>query len=238
MPKKTLLYAALLTALLAGASCSPTTVTVATTRSTTVTQPGVTSIITAIVTQTGPAATVTAPAQTTPAGTTPTTPTATPAGTAGQLSAAGAARYEASCTQTYCHAKFGEGGEDDFSQFRLSYFTDAGDMFNFTKSFMHTPETNLFLTDQQYLEVIAFLLLQNKTVQENTPFSLSSLSAVKFGGTPGTAGTTAGSLAAGGLLRYNDSCAQTYCHEKWDERRQERFRQDAPVIFHGCSGHA
>jgi hypothetical protein len=116
--------------------------------------------------------------------------TGTPTTLAGDLAATGANLYAANCAQTYCHAVAGDqaanGAFDgqpfnvSFGTSALSYFNNAANLFVFIKSFMHHPDTASFLTDDQYVQIIAYLLVQNGTLQNNSVFGLSNLASVQL----------------------------------------------------------
>jgi hypothetical protein len=118
------------------------------------------------------------------------TVTGTPTTKAGDLAALGANLYEANCAQTYCHASFNDpssgGGFDaqpatvSFSKTNLSFFDDSANLFVFIKSFMHQANTKLNLTDDQYVQIIAYLLVQNGTLQSSSVFGIGNLATVKL----------------------------------------------------------
>ena len=187
MFKKLLLLVVALILVPIFASCT-TTNTVTVTNTATVTKPvtttvtsNVTSSVTATATSTVIATVTLAP--------TPTV-TGTPTTTAGALAATGEGLFNANCTFTYCHASFSDpsaGGAYNaqpssvaFGKSALSFFDDAGNLFVFLKSFMHQANTKLFLTDDQYAQVIAYLLVQNGTLQSNSVFGLSNMGTVKL----------------------------------------------------------
>jgi hypothetical protein len=105
-----------------------------------------------------------------------------PGTTAGDLAAMGMVKYNGSCAQTYCHDTFGQGGEDQFNAQKLSYFTDAQDMLNFITSLMHQQDTTLNLTQEDYVNILAYILVQNGTLKESDPFGMGNLKSVKLGG--------------------------------------------------------
>jgi hypothetical protein len=232
MFRKSIIFAAALTFFVVAASCagaSTTVINTVTAPGTTVTLPPATQTVTATATSPGATVTFTKPVTVTvtgtpPTSTPPTSTTPTPTGpvttTAGQLALTGAQRYVDNCTYTYCHHKFGEGGEEEFSQFRVSYFTDAQDMFTFTKSFMHHPDTQTYLTDDQYVEVLAYILTQNGMVDSSTHFGLGNLSTIKL---QQLAPMAAGTLAISGAQRYEANCTYTYCHYKWSDGGDQDF---------------
>jgi len=117
------------------------------------------------------------------------TATSTALQPAGDLAMLGATKYETNCTFTYCHASFGPNGANNspasgapasvnFSKSALTYFGTAADLFVFIKSFMHHPDTASFLTDQDFIQIEAFLLTQNGTLTATAPFGVSNLSTI------------------------------------------------------------
>jgi hypothetical protein len=68
----------------------------------------------------------------------------------------------------------------NFSQSALTYFGTAQDMFVFIKSFMHHPDTASFLVDQDYLQIEAFLLVQNGTLKSTDMFGINNLASIKL----------------------------------------------------------
>ena len=108
---------------------------------------------------------------------------------AGDLANLGASKYDANCTFTYCHANVGDSSANNspasgapfavnFSKSALTYFGTASDMFVFMKSFMHHPDTASFLTDQDFLQIEAFILTQNGTLTAAQQFGLGNLSTI------------------------------------------------------------
>ena len=171
--KLSILAAVLILIPIVAACSSGATVTVTkavTVYSTSTVVPTVTSTITAITI--APAPTV----------------TGIPTTTAGDLAAFGDSKFETNCTYTYCHASFGPNGpsgslngipaEVEFAKLPLSYFGDAESLFIFIKSFMHHPDTVSFLNDDDYVQIMAFLLTQNGTLKSTDKFGLSNLSTV------------------------------------------------------------
>ncbi len=119
------------------------------------------------------------------------TATGTPTTNAADMANYGSSLYEANCAFTYCHANFGPMGanngpasgapaEVNFSKNALTYFGTAADLFVFMKSFMHHPDTASFMTDDQYAQVVAFLLLENGTLTATQPFGLSNLKTINL----------------------------------------------------------
>jgi hypothetical protein len=175
--KKISLLVVAVTLVSLAAACAGKTDTVTVTQPVTVTQ---TSSVTSTSTSTVIATVSLAP---TPAA------TGTPTTKAGELAALGAGLYEANCAQTYCHDSFTNpsgGGFDaqpaavSFSKTSLSFFDDGANLFVFIKSFMHQASTKLFLTDDQYVQIEAYLLVQNGTLKATDVFGLGNLFSVKL----------------------------------------------------------
>jgi len=178
MFRKISLFVAILLLVSIAASCATsTTVTVTkpvTVQATSTVNPTVTSTVTAVITAITIAPTPTA--------------TGTPSTNAGDLAALGESKYEANCTFTYCHASFGPNGasgavnstpaEVAFGKTALSYFGNAQALFVFVKSFMHEADTKINLTDDEYVQVLAYLLVKNGTLTNSSVFGLSNLSTV------------------------------------------------------------
>ncbi len=163
MFRKSSLFMAILLLVPIVASCA----TAPTTRTITVTQTPITTTIT----------TIKVPNPTTVIFPTPTV-TSTPTKTAGQLAAIGEARYDGNCTFTYCHAGFGPGNQPNISTPIISYFKNAADLYFFMKSFMHHPDTVSFLTDDQYIEIEAYVLIQNGVLKEGDLFGAGNMASV------------------------------------------------------------
>lgn len=156
MFKKPLLFitVVLLIALILIVSCSTGQTTPSTTLIlTTTTQPPVT----------------TTPITTTSVTTTPVATTTTsiqPAQTAGELAVMGKPLYNKSCTYPDCHAEFSAGIE--FNGPDLSRFTDAETVFNIISDIMHlgvTANQGDIPSENDYLKILAFLLVQDNLVQ-------------------------------------------------------------------------
>jgi hypothetical protein len=180
MFRKASLFVALLVFVpLIGACSSSTTATVTATQTITTT---LNSTITSTSTSTATVTAITiAP--------TPTA-TGTPATKAGDLANFGANLYDANCTFTYCHAKFGDPTASgslmgipanvEFSKSAVSFFGNGDKMFVFMKSFMHHPDTASFLTDDQLVQIEAYLLTQNGDVAASAPFGLANLDTINL----------------------------------------------------------
>ena len=170
------------------AACSTTkTVTATVNQTKTVTNivsVGVTS--TSTITELPPASTVLV---TTIVVATPPATTTTGLQPAGDLANLGASKYDSACTFTYCHANVGDSGANNspasgapfnvnFSKSALTYFGTAADMFVFMKSFMHHPDTASFLTDDDLIQIEAFILTQNGTLTASQQFGAGNLSTI------------------------------------------------------------
>jgi hypothetical protein len=143
------------------------------------------------VTITSPQTTVTAiytVGATTVSGGNPPTITSATNTTAGQLFLEGEALYNANCTFTYCHGQYGAGGtavseasvpaEIEFDQQNLSVFGNAGNLLTFVEGAMHEQNTALFLTNDEYAQIFAYILTQNGTLTSSSPISASNLSTI------------------------------------------------------------
>jgi hypothetical protein len=171
------------------AACAAKTDTVTVTNMATVTQP-VTVTVTSNVTSPGVTSTATSTVIATITLAPTPTVTGTPTTTAGALAATGEGLFEANCTFTYCHASFDDPNASGafnaqpsavaFGKSALSFFDDAGNLFVFIKSFMHQANTKLFLTDDQYAQIIAYLLVQNGTLQSSSLFGLGNMGGIKL----------------------------------------------------------
>lgn len=124
------------------------------------------------------------PEATTPPDTpTPVPPTATAAvegTTAESLSEAGQAVYAEHCLS--CHGEQGEGGVGPAligERAHLDSYGTAGALYNYVHIAMpqNAPGS---LSDEQYLEVVTFLLLQNDLVQPDTPVSIDQLGEIEL----------------------------------------------------------
>jgi hypothetical protein len=162
------------------ASCAGTTKTVTQTKNVTVSTT-ITSANEPVITSTKLVTLTLAPAPTI---------TGTPTTTAGAMAAIGDGLFEANCTETYCHASYGPNGavgsynsipaEQSFSKLSLSFFKDAQNLFVFTKSFMKHPGAPALLTDEQYSQIIAFVLIKNSTLQSTDIFGLGNMATIKL----------------------------------------------------------
>ena len=194
-------------------------------------------------TTTPPPATTTAPTvtvtiTTTPPITTmpPTTvpPTTIPTVTAGELAYYGEDWYDKSCTYPDCHSKYGAGAETEFSASNLARYGIAETVFGIVSNIMHLRIEGLqedAPNQENYLEILAYMLVQNGVVQPESLFGRSSLTFVRITPQPTTTippttipvTTTAGELADLGRAVFAASCVETYCHEPWDLDGKEEF---------------
>ena len=145
-----------------------------------------TKTVTSTITQLPPVSTVIV---TTIVVATPPATTTTGLQPAGDLANLGASKYDANCTFTYCHANVGDSSASNspasgapfavnFSKSALTYFGTAADMFVFLKSFMHHPDTASFLTDDDLIQIEAFILTQNGTLTASQQFGAGNLSTI------------------------------------------------------------
>jgi hypothetical protein len=190
MFRKSCLFLAILMLVPVVAACASNTTTTATYPGNTVTVPGSTVTSPAItVTITSPQNTVTAiyTVGGTVSGGNPPTITNVTNTTAGQLFLEGEALYNANCTFTYCHAQYGVGGtsneasepaEIEFDQQNLSVFGNAGNLLTFVEGAMHEQNTALFLTNDEYAQIFAYILTQNGTLTSSSLISASNLSTI------------------------------------------------------------
>jgi len=147
-------------ALLASCAQEPATETV------TVTTPGqnttVTATTTATTTQT---VTVTATAA-------PTNPA--PTQTAGALAALGGQVYSTQCDVDYCHESWDAGGEEEFAGYNYSVYKTAKGFFEFVKLYMPNSFPGS-ITDEEYVQVSAFVLTELNKVPSDALFGLGNL---------------------------------------------------------------
>jgi mono/diheme cytochrome c family protein len=129
----------------------------------------------------------------TPPSSSPSTPAATPppssvippgpaaeVSTAGQLADAGKTVYAESCAK--CHGANGEGGGARAitgSKADLSKYSTAQALLDFVSKQM-PPSKGGSLSKQAYLQVIAFLLVQNQIVQPTAKLDANSLDTIKL----------------------------------------------------------
>jgi alcohol dehydrogenase (cytochrome c) len=112
-------------------------------------------------------------------GTTTSTTSSTPSGpTAGGLAASGKTVYAANCAQ--CHGANGEGVTAPTvigTGQALAKYNTAQELYNFISTNMpfNNPGT---LSSQQYLELTAFLLVQNSYVQSGQAMDSASLAGI------------------------------------------------------------
>jgi hypothetical protein len=167
------------------------------------------------------------PTTTTPPVTTTTTATP-PTMTADELASFGEILYDKECVTDMCHEKWDSGGKELFTADTLSYFGDADRLFNFTSNFMHGGESGTVLSDMEYLQIIAFFLVENNLIQPDDLLSESNLSTIALHQPPTT---TARELANFGGPLYDSECAAIYCHEEWEDGGKEYHSADALVYF-------
>ncbi|MFC1866257.1 c-type cytochrome [Chloroflexota bacterium] len=166
-----------------GGSQSTTTPPPTTTTTTTQTTP----------TSTTPVTTITTPPVTTTT-TTPILPTTTTTGpppTAGELAVSGKILYNQTCTYPDCHAAFTEGS--DFNGPDMSQFANAGLVFNIISDIMHLGISDMQEegpSDEDYLQILAFLLIQGDYVQPNDQLNRDNLTDILLASLTTTTPTT------------------------------------------------
>ena len=151
----------------------------------TTTPPPTTSTTTAATqttpTSTTPVTTITTPPLTTTT-ITPTLPTTTTTGpppTAGELAVSGKILYNKTCTYPDCHAAFTEGS--NFNGPNMSQFANAGLVFNVISDIMHLGIGDMqedAPSDEEYLQILAFLLLQGDYVQAGDQLNRDNLTGI------------------------------------------------------------
>ncbi|UCE97848.1 MAG: hypothetical protein JSV74_00495 [Dehalococcoidia bacterium] len=143
------------------------TVVSCTTSTITVTPPTTTKTVTTT-SPTPPPTTITSTPTTTKTTTTTFTPTHTPATTAGELASFDGTLYNKNCTLAAdCHAKFGEGAEEELSAANLSQYGNAETLFSIVSSIMHLAIGDYeedAPTPEEYVQIIAYMLVENGTV--------------------------------------------------------------------------
>ena len=125
-----------------------------------------TTTITATVTQ--PPGTTTQP---------PTTQAVTT--TAGELASSGATLYNNSCVLTYCHESWEPDGKMEFINAGWAYFGNAQAYFDFTKRFM-PGESPGSLSEAEYLQAIAYILVGTDKVQAGDLFGMGNLGSISL----------------------------------------------------------
>ena len=99
--------------------------------------------------------------------------------TAGELASSGASVYSSTCVLTYCHESWEPNGKVEFAATSWDYFGDAQGYFDFVKRFM-PGEAPGSLSDAQYLQSIAFILVELDKVQEADLFGLGNLASIRL----------------------------------------------------------
>ncbi|MBN1368781.1 MAG: hypothetical protein JW954_00915 [Dehalococcoidaceae bacterium] len=151
--------------LLASCAQEPSTETV------TVTTPGSNVTVTATTTATN---TITATQTVTVTSTAvPTVPA--PTETAGALAVLGGQIYSLQCDVDYCHEGWDAGGEEEFAGYNYSVYKTAKGFFDFVKLYMPNSFPGS-ITDEEYVQVSAFVLTELNKVPSDALFGLGNLS--------------------------------------------------------------
>jgi hypothetical protein len=127
-----------------------------------------------------------------------------------------------------CHNEWTEGGKESFSAVTISYFGNAERLYNFSSNFMHGGDPASPLSDLEYLQVIAFILLEHNIIQPEDILGESNLASVILYQPPTT---TAGELADFGGGIYDRQCVGVYCHTEWDSGGKGYFTPDVLIYF-------
>lgn len=156
------------------------------TQSTTTTPTSTQPTTTTAATQTTPASTTPVTTITTPPLTTttitptlPTTTTTGPPPIAGELAVPGKILYSKTCTYPDCHAEFTEGS--DFKGPDIGQFANAGLVFNIISDIMHLGIGDMqedAPTDEEYLQILAFLLIQGDYIQAGDQLNRGNLTGI------------------------------------------------------------
>jgi len=130
-----------------------------------------------IPTTTTPTTTLVDTPTSTPTPTLPTTTTTGPPPTAGEMAISGKILYNQNCTYPDCHTGFIEGAE--FNGPNMSQFANAELVFNIISDIMHlgiSDMENETPSDEEYLQILAFLLIQDDYIQLEDQFGRANLS--------------------------------------------------------------
>jgi hypothetical protein len=116
--------------------------------------------------------------------TVPPTTTPPPTTTAGELASFGTTLYNQNCTFSECHARFeGGGGELQLSSETISPLGNAEVVFGIVSSIMHLAigdyEEDAPTLDE-YLQILAYVLIETDLIQSADPFDRNSLPNVLF----------------------------------------------------------
>jgi hypothetical protein len=99
--------------------------------------------------------------------------------TAGELAILGGSVYSNTCVLTYCHEPWDADGKAEFAATSWEYFGDAQGYFDFVKRFM-PGEAPGSLSDEQYLQAIAFILVELDKVQAADLFGIGNLGSISL----------------------------------------------------------
>jgi len=99
--------------------------------------------------------------------------------TAGELAALGGTIYSNTCVMTYCHEPWEGDGEAEFTATSWDYFGNAQAYFDFVKRFM-PGEAPGSLSDEQYLQSIAYILVELGKIQSADSFGIGNLGSISL----------------------------------------------------------
>ncbi|UCE97480.1 MAG: hypothetical protein JSV74_05915 [Dehalococcoidia bacterium] len=100
---------------------------------------------------------------------------------ASDLATFGETLFNRSCTYPDCHAKWGEGGKDEFPVEILGQFVNAGRLFNFVSNIMHLAVSIYqedVLTQDDYLQILALMLIQNDIIESSDTVVINDLASI------------------------------------------------------------
>ncbi len=105
--------------------------------------------------------------------------TISPTTTAAELASFGGTLYDKTCTLTAdCHSRFGQGGETEFEIANLTKYGNAETIFGIISSIMHLEIGDYqedAPTQEEYLQILAYLLVQNGAIQPDDMFGRNIL---------------------------------------------------------------
>jgi hypothetical protein len=116
--------------------------------------------------------------------TVPPTTTPPPITTAGELASFGETLYNQNCAYSDCHARFdGSGGEIQISAENVSPLGNAETVFGIISNIMHLAIGDYeedAPTLEEYLQILAYVLIETDLLQPGDPFDRYSLPNILF----------------------------------------------------------